>query len=367
MAVKNSQLADLLQTTLEDLPSQEFEVMWDNPEYEFCRIYQNERVEIDGGTAISRRVMLDHNGAARYRRLYDTDEPTVNDVMRTITIPWCQIGTNYSWDKLEIMRNANSAKGFIRLMDSRRIDGLWSLADLIEERAWKTPTNATDDLYPYGVPYYLNMLDADETTDGFEGQTIRYQDGTTGTVCAGLDAAANEKWKNYAALYSDVDASMIDTFRIAFMRTKFKAPINVKDPADGRVAAKRCYAGYELISKLMRLADEKDDNHSGKDIMSNLRVDDGGNVMVNRLPVVYVSELDGVTDPVTGTATDPLYCIDFSKFIPVVQDGYWMIESEPMTDRRQHTTFTVFLDGSHNNLCLNRRKAGFVIHKAITS
>jgi hypothetical protein len=367
MAVKNSQLEDLLQCTLDDLPSQEFEVMWDNPEYEFCRIYQNERIEIDGGNNIQRRVMLDHNGAARYRRLYDTDDPAVNDVMQTITVPWCQIGTNYSWDKREIMRNANSAKGFIRLMDTRRIDGLWSLADLIEERAWKTPTSATDDLYPYGVPYYLNMLDADATTAGFNGQTIRYQDGTTGTSCAGLDASTNEKWKNYAATYTDVDASMIDTFRIAFMRTKFKAPLIVKDPASARSAAKRCYAGYELISKLMRLADEKDDNHSGKDIMSNLRVDDGGNVMINRLPVVYVSELDDVTDIVTSDAVDPLYCIDFSKFIPVVHDGDWMEESEPMSDRRQHTTFTVFLDGSHNNLCLNRRKAGFVIHKPITS
>lgn len=367
MAVKNSQLADLLQTTLEDLPSQEFEVMWDNPEYEFCRIYQSERTEIDGGTAISRRVMLNHNGAARYRRLYDTDEPSVNNVMQTITIPWCQIGTDYSWDKLEILRNKNSAAGFIDLMETRRVDGLWSLADLVEERAWKTPTSATDDLYPYGVPYYINMLDADSTDAGFNGQTIRYQDATTGTTCAGLSAATNDKWRNYAATYSDVNASMIDTFRIAFMRTKFKAPLFIKDPADGRVASKRCYAGYDLISKLMRLADQKDDNHSGKDILSNLRVDDGGNVLINRLPVVYVAELDDVTDPVTATAADPLYCVDFSKFVPVVQSDYWMVESEPMTDRRQHTTFTVYLDGSHNNLCLNRRKAGFVIHKPITS
>jgi len=38
--------------------------------------------------------------------------------------------------------------------------------DLIEERFWKTPTSAADDLYPYGIPYYLNMLDADSTTAG---------------------------------------------------------------------------------------------------------------------------------------------------------------------------------------------------------
>ena len=96
-------------------------------------------------------------------------------------------------------------------------------------------------------------------------------------------------------------------------------------------------------------------------------MDDGGLVMINRLPVVYVAELDDVTDPATATATDPLYCVDFTKFIPVVCDGDWMEESEPMTDRRQHSTWTVFLDGSHNNLCVNRRQAGFVIHKPVIS
>jgi hypothetical protein len=41
-----------------------------------------------------------------------------------------------------------------------------------------------------------------------------------------------------------------------------------------------------------------------------------------------------------------------------------MDEGEPITDRTQHTVFTVYLDGAHNNLCINRRTAGFVLHKA---
>jgi hypothetical protein len=65
------------------------------------------------------------------------------------------------------------------------------------------------------------------------------------------------------------------------------------------------------------------------------------------------------------TATAPIYCVDFRKFKPFVHEGYWMVETEPMTDRGQHTTFSVFLDGAHNNLLLNRREAGFVLHKAI--
>jgi hypothetical protein len=367
MGVKNADLADLIATTLPDLPEQYFEVMWDNNDYEFCRIYQTERMEVDGGTSIKRKVMLDDTGNARYRRLFDTDEPAIGDVMQTIEVPWTQIGTHYSWDKSEILRNRNSAKGFIRLLETRRIDGLWSLAKLIENRGWKTPTSATDDLNPYGVPYYLNMLDADSTTAGFYGKTIRYQDSTTGTSCAGLDANTYTQWKNYAATYTRVNNDMLKTIRKAFMLTKFKAPIFVNDPAQKRNASKRFYCGADLSVELQDLADARDDNHTGKDVLGNIRIDDSGLVYINRLPVVYVSQLNDVTDPATGDSTDPLYCINFEKFIPYVQDGMWMEETEPMTDRRQHTTFTIFLDGAHNNLCVNRREAGFVVHLPITS
>jgi len=368
MSVKNADLVDLIATTLADLPKQYFEVAWDHTDYEFCRIYQSERMEVDGGTQIERKVMLDNSGNARYRRLFDVDTPSVGDVMTTITVPWCQLTGHYSWDELEIMRNASSAKGFIRLMEVRRTDGLWALANLIEERGWKAPATSTDDLYPYGIPYYLNHLTAGSTTAGFNGQTIRYEDGNTGTTCAGIDASTESKWRNYAAIYSNVDNALLRTFRTAFLKTKFKAPIFVNDPSQKRNAAKRIYADADVCVRLQELADAKDDNHRGKEVLGNIRMDDGGLVYVNRLPVIYQDQLDGFTDPATDTETAPIYCVNFEKLIPYVQDGYWMREKEPMDGGvAQHTVFTVFLDGSHNNLCVNRRTLGFVIHKAISA
>jgi len=361
MSVKNAGLADLIAITLNDLPKQEFEVGWDNQDYEFCRIYQNERVQIDGGPNIERKVMLDNTGNARYRRLFDTDEPTVGDVMHTITVPWTQIGTNYSWDKVEILRNKNSAKGFIDLMKVRRTDGLWSLANLIEERAWKTPDTATDDLYPYGVPYYLTpYTDTSGTINsgaGFNGKAVKFQNAAYSYTCAGIDASAEAKWRNYAAIYTAVDNALLKAFRLAFMYTSFKAPLFVNDPSNKKTAAKRIYTDFDTAAQLMDLADQKDDNHTGKDVLSNLTVDSGGLCYVNRLPVVGIAQLN-------GASLTPIYTVDFTKFIPFVQDGYWMEEGEPMTDRGQHTTFTVYLDGSHNNLCLNRRTCGFIMHKA---
>jgi hypothetical protein len=250
-------------------------------------------------------------------------------------------------------------------MKERRVDGSWALADLIESRSWLTPTSATDSLYPYGVPYYLNHMTSGSSTDGFVGQTITYQDGTTGTTCANIDASTSTKWRNYVALYTNINNAFIKKVRLAMMYTKFKPPVILDDPSQvERTAQKRFYSDFNTVAELMDLADAKDDRHSGKEVLGGLVVDDGGLVMLNRLPVVPIAQLEGVTDPASGTATAPIYCVDFSYFVPFVHDGYWMIESPPMTDRTQHTAYTVFLDGAHQNLCTNRRRAGFVLHKS---
>ena len=369
MSVKATDLADFLASTLSDYPKNVFEVGWDNQSYEACRIFQKERMVIDGGTDIKRKVQLDASGAAHYRRYYDVDNPTVVDTMKTITVPWKRLSTDYSWDDLELLQNIkNSAKGYLKIMTEKRTAALHSLANLIEEKFWLTPTNSDiDDLFPYGVPYYINMLNADASAAGFSGQTIRYQDGTTGTNCAGIDAANEEKWRNYAFTYSAIDNALLKSLRVAFINTNFKAPLFINDPAAIQRGAKRFYTDFDNTAALQDLVDAKDDNHRSKDVLGNIRMDDGGLVFINRHPVVPIAQLNSVTDIVTSDTTSPIYFVDFSQFTPVVHDGYWMEESEPMVDRGQHTTFTIFIDGAHNILCKNKRTVGFVGHLPITS
>lgn len=377
MGVDASALADLLATTLRDLPKGQFEAMWDYHNYKFCQIYQEHRREIDGGTSIQRNVVLDATGAAKYRRLYDTDQPKVEQSQHTINVPWTQMSTNYSWDVLEIMRNKNSTKGFINLLESRRVTALWGLANLIENRGWLTPTSATDTLYPYGIPYYINFLSDGVTAGGFSGQTVRYTNGTTGTIVAGIDGAAEPKWRNYADIYTKVDNSLLRRLRSAVRRTRFKPAQFMLKPGDDKVGSPiELYANDAITTELEDLADKRDDHTqpdfkaTNDDLAGKMLHNFDGAVYFNRMPVVYVDQLDGLT--VTGgSATvntpDPIYCVDWTKLQPIVQDGYWMEESKPMVDRGQHTTFTVFLDSCHQNLCINRRNTGFVLHKAIVA
>jgi hypothetical protein len=356
LGVDNDALLDLLATTLKDLPKGEFEVMWDSQNFEFCNIYQQHRRQIDGGTSIQRNVMLDETGNAKYRKLFDTDTPVVDNTQRQIEVPWVQIGTDYSWDVLEIMRNKNSVKGYINLLESRRTERMWGLAELIEDRGWKTPTNSTDKLFPYGVPYYLNFADNAVTTGGFIGKTVRYQDLSTGTVVAGIDGALEAKWRNYADIYVKVDNSLLRKMRKAFLLTRFKPPAMVKAPGNDTPGQNvKIYCDSDRAVEFMDLADKRDDANTPKDLAGKVLVDVDGATYFNRRPVCYIPQLD-------GASFSPIYCVDWSKFQPIVQDGYWMVESKPMMDRLQHTTITVYLDGSHQNLCINRRTAGFVMH-----
>lgn len=356
MAVDNDALLDLVATTLKDLPKGEFEVMWDSQNFEFCNIYDVSRRKIDGGTSIQRNVVLDETGNARYRKLFDNDTPSVENVQRQIDVPWTQLGTDYSWDVLEILRNKNSAKGYIDLLESRRTERLWGLAELIEDRGWKTPTSATDKLYPYGVPYYLNFLDNASTTGGFNGKTVRYQDGSTGTVVAGIDGAIESKWNNYADVYTKVDNALLKKMRKAMLLTRFKPPKMVKAPGNDKPGTSvKIYCDADRAVEFMDLADKRDDSNTPQDLAGKVLVDVEGATYFNRRPIVYIPQLD-------GASFQPIYCVDWSKIQPIVQDGYWMVESKPMMDRTQHTTITVFLDACHNNLCINRRTAGWVLH-----
>ena len=314
-------------------------------------------------------MILDRKNRARYRALYDTDQPVVDQNQFVITVPWVQLNANYSWDVLEILHNKNSHKGFINLLQSRRTVALWDLAETFETYGWSAPSSSSDTIHPYGIPYYINFLNNGVTAGGFAGQTVRYSGGTTGTVVAGIDGAAYPKWNNYADVYTRVDNTLLRKLRAAVTTTRFKpSPIVKPLPGDDKVGSIiGLYCNRDVQIELMDLADKRDDNNTPGDLSGKVLHNFDGETYFNKMPIQYVPQLDGVT--VQGTSTtqtpNPIYCIDWSKIQPVVHEDYWMVESKPMVDRGQHTTLTVYLDACHQNLCVNRRTAGFVLHNPI--
>ena len=145
------------------------------------------------------------------------------------------------------------------------------------------------------------------------------------------------------------------------MMTRFRIPTILNSPLIKKRAAKmRAVAPYTVTLDLMDLVDKKDDNHTStsREAMGGMVVTDGNDVYVNKVPVVGL-------DTLTDAALSPVYFYDLSQFVPFVHAGYWMDKTPPYCHTpTQHTVFSVAVDGAHNFLVRNLRKAGFVMHKA---
>jgi hypothetical protein len=193
MGVDNDALADLLATTLKDLPKGQFEVMWDSPA---VRVLP----DLSGEQAADRRRHVDpaerdprperacpvspavrHRSAGR-RSEHAHDRRAVGSDRHRLLV-----GRGRNPPAEELLEGVHQPAG----VPPHRADVGLRRTD--RGARLVTPTSATDKLYPYGIPYYINFLDDGATTGGFNGKTIRYQGGTTGTICAGIDAATESE------------------------------------------------------------------------------------------------------------------------------------------------------------------------------
>lgn len=370
--ISNSDLVDLQRTTLENLPSLDFEVALNYQQYNVVNEwFKAEKVQVGSGTAIVRNIILDNSGNAKHVRLFQKTTLNVADVQTRITAPWVQVQTNYSIERREALRNRKPAM-YIELLKSRRVDGMVSLADLLEGTAWLTPNSSTDDLNPLGLPYWLSKaipvggqnyvaatdgVTGQASGGGFVGRRIIYGGNvaaTSGNVATtakgGIDPTANGKWRNWADVYTAIDGDFVKKMRKSFHATSFKSPMLASDLKDGPTSKFRIYMNLATLTDFEDLTTKQNEN-LGSDLDKF-----HGITTFRRVPVVYTPQLDADLDSV-------VYGVNHAKFFPIVLDGDWMRESDPMMDVEQHNVITTFIDGSYQYFCTNVREGGFVLHK----
>lgn len=362
--ISNSDLVDLQNTTLQNLPKLDFEVALLRQQYQVINEwFKNDKVNVESGTSIVRNIILNTSGNARHVRLYQKTSLNVADVQVRITAPWVQVQSSYSIERREALRNRKPAM-YIELLKSRRIDGMLSLADLLEGRAWVSPDTSSDDLNPYGLPYWLskvmpsNASGYSATIDipgTFSGRRVLYNvSGSVTNNVGGIDPTANSQWRSYADTYTAIDQYFVKTMRKAFHATKFVSPMIVKDLKEGPSSKFRIYMGLQNLTDFEDLTTKANEN-LGPDLDKF-----HGVTTFRRVPVLYTPPLDSDADSV-------VYGVNHAKFYPIVLDGDWMRESDPMMDVEQHNVITTFIDGSYQFFCTNRREAGFTLSHTLAS
>ncbi len=358
--VSNDQLTDLLNTTKSKLPKNRFEMALDYQNYEVSnRWLRSDKVMVYSGTDIKENILLDDSGNAQFVRLFQGTDIDVADVQNVLTVPWVQLQTHWSIERREMLRNRAPA-GFIRLLKSRKADGVVSMCNLLEERAWQTPDDSDDDLHPYGIPYWFPGLADSQAAEGFYGGSA-----TGFTSTAGIDpATANdnkstisggkEKWRSYAAggsgYYTSMNATAVRSMKKAYIKTDFKGPLTIEQMVKGPLSNYRVYMNADTQVDYETLAEQQNDR-LGKDLASFQGV-----TAFRRAPVMYIAYLDTDT-------RNPIYMINHGVFRTFVQEGDYLREGKAMNSVRQHNVFTTFIDLSFAFLCMNRRRGGSCIRK----
>lgn len=370
-----SALGDLLADTIRNLPQNQFEMSLNQPQFPFCHVLTEENISARGGTSIQKNIVLNYDyGQAAVRTMYQTDQPVVPQAMNVINVPWTFLGVNYSWDVNELIMNQHDEYGFVDLIMERRAIALAQLAGLLEQLGWGVPQSASDTQNPYGMQYYFPFSGNGVTTKGFQGSTIRFANGTTGTVCAGLDASVYSKFQSYCDVYSRVDNTLLRKVRSAIRQTNFNFPKFMDNPGEIPDHVDSTYGIYVNDAVIGELEDllQKMGDGGKKDLLGGIgtATTAAGKavVTIDDIPIMYNPFFD--TESVvngSGQTVNPnsILCVRWDALRPTVLEDMWNHETLPLPDRGQHTTLTSYLDSTWNIVISDRRRAGFRIHNPL--
>lgn len=342
--IQADDIADLVAGTLKDLGKPKFQQIAQSlQDYEvFPRWFKKDKTVIDSGIGIQRTLMNRTQGNARHTGLYQTDITNVRDAIDQLSVPWRHAETSYALDVREMMMNKGSALIF-NVIQPRRDGSMIDLVELLENAAWSAPASSSDNLLPYGLPYWI----VKNATTGFNGGAASGH-----TTVAGVSLTDSPTFKNYTALYTNkTKADLVSKMRTAHRKIRFKSPIAGSDYSKGVADRYRIYVNETTIAAFEDVGEAQNEN-LGRDIASvwggDVSKSREGGIMFRGSPIVWIPKLDADT-------TDPVYMIDHDTFMPCVLKENFMRETVIKPSQEQHNTVKVFTDLSYNFICLNRR------------
>lgn len=360
------QAIDLGQATLESFEQDGLQMTLKHQCYEVLnQWFKSDKMQVDGGDRVNRFISLRDTGNAAHVRMYETDTPNISNVDETIKTEWTHAQTSFSYSVKELAMNKGNRSRIYSLLEQRRKNAYREFADLLEEAAWKTPTSASDDRSPFGIPAWLCQSDTAGTTGSFTGYTPNYFSAADTGFNAGniaVSASSNNRWANYYADHQNqLDDTLLKKLRRAIRQTKFQTPMFASQAIDPSSSFSnfRLYTTSAVLDAMEEIAIKSDDN-VGADLGKY-----AGATIFKGIPFTYVDSLDDNSAIATQQGLihggDPIFGVNHGHFYPVVLDGENFRVNPPMSKVGQHNVLTVYIDLSYAYICDNRRTAGFLI------
>lgn len=355
-ALRPTQIADFVEATLEKFHRDAWvDISLDLQDYAvMSTLLQGNKVGFEGGEQLQWQVKVQNTGAARNTALYDEDQVSVADVLKSVKVPWTFQTTNFSYDEREPAFQSGPER-IVDLIKLRRHAALNDLVELLETNFWSMPADSTTDseqLKPFGVPYWVHGTSATSSFGFNGGNPPNFSSGA-----GGLSSTSYPNWANGNATYSAVTKEdLVRVWREAFVKCKFRAP-NPHPTPHTQAWRHAHFTNYNVLGTLEEILEDQNDD-LGNDVASK-----DGMVKFRSTPVMWVPYLDQntITDGVTHT--DPIFGLDLNVFKCVFKTGEFMKSHAPQKAPHQHRVRTVHIDTMQQFICYDRRR-NYVLYKA---
>lgn len=343
MALQATGLADLISTTLQQVEKLKFtDITSDLQKYiAMSRLLKKNKTVFDSGTDFSWELMTNDSGSAEFKGFYAQDVINDVDVMARATVPWRYMTWNWPIERRIMAMNRSPLK-IVDMALTKRISSLISAVKKFENRFWRVPSS-TDDLNPYGVPYWI----VKSATEGFYGLLPSGYTSVGGVVPSSiLNSDGTSRWANYTFQYAAVTRDdLVRKWRRAANMTDWETP-TPDMPTFSRSDEYGQYTNYAMRALLVEILQGNNDN-LGKDLAAYDSM-----VTFMQRPVEWVPQLDEDT-------TNPIYGIPWGDFGTAALRGEWLYETVMPIISGQHTVGATFTDCTFNWFMKNRRR-GYV-------
>lgn len=365
-SVPSQDIIDFLKLTREHYPPAQssFEVLSARHRFNALnRWFQQDKVEMSSGSVYRETVYLNRSGSlqAAYVNPWEPVDPWVRDNTAVVQIPLRKMTSHWTMEWNEHIRNREpDAVG--NLDNKRRLDMQADVAELIEQRAFKRPDSSSDQVNPYGIPYYIVPITAEQAasdTQDHQGANPTYEDGNDIGACAGIDASNSDYdlYQNYNARWpnddpiNDFNDDCVQRIIRMHRHLRFEVPMNADNWREGRYADQNGYVTEELLDAMEQKARVNNDS---------LQADLGkfsGQVVVKGVPLIWCEPFDDWTNS-DGDSAQTFMLVNHAYFKPIVFEGDYFRTSDPMNDVRTPDIYTTYEFLTHNYYCVNRRLAG---------
>ena len=342
MPLQADDYADLITTTLDELGRLKFTDLASDYQNTIAlkRLIKKNKTTFDGGPHVQFRAMVATNGSARAVGLGYTAVVNIPNVMTFGIVPWRHVTWNWAMERRVIAMNAGAAYKITDILKVERISAFGDAIQLFEKFFWRVPA-ATDDVTPYGLPYYIvksNTAATYANANGFNGLTPSGY-----TTVAGISPTTYARWANYATQYTVVSKDdLIRKMRRAAYYIDWM-PLVDDMPQYETGNDFGWYTNYAVLQPMEEILESQNEN-LGNDIASM-----DGRVIFKRTPVSPVIELDKDT-------TNPIYGVNWGEMHTMGLTSEWMRETSVPVNPNQPTIQAVHTDCTYNLLCRNRRK-----------